>query len=262
MSIFGLDLSGFVAFAFAAGLSATVFLSTYASSIAANRLRELEDKGIAFISRREMNTLKKKIKKTKAEQERLKTNSEYGKVLSAMQSARIAAVTFAIIEGVFNLAEVISAAISNGQITSPWGPLSLELFSIWVFAATPTVASILLALVIANFDRVKDSLDLAVEGFFEEVGVNKNKSKRRTPSFLEILPQKEEGILKDPDIENLRKKDFDDLTAKEKFMASMYNRNLNKLNTRLMSKSLQVDRRSIENWIKELEEKRKLSNGL
>jgi len=260
VEVFGLNVSGFVAFAFAIGLSATVFLATYASSLATNRLRELEAGGVYSIPRKEMNSLKRKKSRTAAEERKLKQNSEYERVYSAATAGRIAAVAFATIEGIFNVAEVFSNAIDAGTLTSPWGPFSLDLFSSWVFAAFPTIASVLLAYVIAQFDRAGSFLDLSMDGIFSEAtGTKKGKETQPKPTFKEFfenLPEIEEGVVKDPEIDSLRKKELSSLGNKEQFEATMYNRKLDQLNTEIAASAFGVSRRQMQRWIKDLKLRR------
>lgn len=260
VQVLGLDVSGIVATSFAIGLSFAVFLSTYASSLAMNRLRELEAQGIYSIPRKEMKELKKKRSRTQSEQTRLQENSEYEKVYSAASSARIAAIVFATIEGIFNVAEVIPAAIAKGQIVSAFDGPPIALFSAWVFAAFPTISVLLLAWVIAQLDRAGSFLNMSLDGLLTDITGNESKPRQpkkvKEVSLQDALPEIQPGVKKHPDIEALRAKGIEALEGKDKFFAAMYNRNLEGLDTKKVAKAFGVSRRSAQRWAQDLLDKR------
>jgi uncharacterized membrane protein len=92
---------------------------------------------------------------------------------TAARRATIAAYLFAILDSMFNLAEVLSVAVATGILTSPTTPgvgeNYLTLFSVYVFGIFPTVA-----IFVAGW--VRSALD-QIPGF--EVGLN-ILGKRRT----------------------------------------------------------------------------------
>lgn len=83
-----------------------------------------------------------------------------GKALKiAARRAATAAVVFAILDGLFNLAEVASVAIDTGHIqgiVSPANGNIVGLISVWAFGLVPTFSSFMTAWVMGAVDRTSE----------------------------------------------------------------------------------------------------------
>lgn len=126
---------------FAIGLSFGVYAMTY---FAASIPKELEKQDVTSLS-----PAKKK--------EYLYKKEVYESQVKVAKRAFIAMIAFALLDSVFNLAEVASVAAQGGYIVSVFQPVNRDLVSlgaVWAFGLFPTFAAALAGWVVSSLDQV------------------------------------------------------------------------------------------------------------